>query len=215
MLGSINNRGKVSEPCLSSPIITLHRGTLSIPPPAPKGGATKRQLHSMECYSSSKPSDNCRFSASSFFWAAKVFFRTYVFVNETLSPLKTINGLMNQLYSFGPLAMISLCTSSANPLYMALSDLYWVYSKHFRLSKIIISFLGFMQVRIYPKTRIADCDRLKKAAKFARYSFANCSSSTSICRINEVLNTSPVSVSATATTAFLSLPVLLLYFLTT
>ena len=27
MLGSINNRGKVSEPCLSSPIITLHRGT--------------------------------------------------------------------------------------------------------------------------------------------------------------------------------------------
>ena len=57
--------------------------------------------------------------------------------------------------------------------------------------------------------------RLKKAAKFARYSFANCSSSTSICRINEVLNTSPVSVSATATTAFLSLPVLLLYFLTT
>ena len=185
------------------------------PPPAPKGGATKRQLHSMECYSSSKPSDNCRFSASSFFWAAKVFFRTYVFVNETLSPLKTINGLMNQLYSFGPLAMISLCTSSANPLYMALSDLYWVYSKHFRLSKIIISFLGFMQVRIYPKTRIADCDRLKKAAKFARYSFANCSSSTSICRINEVLNTSPVSVSATATTAFLSLPVLLLYFLTT
>ncbi|EXZ21890.1 hypothetical protein M086_4384, partial [Bacteroides fragilis str. S13 L11] len=130
MLGSINNRGKVSEPCLSSPIITLHRGTLSIPP-APKGGATKRQLHSMECYSSSKPSDNCRFSASSFFWAAKVFFRTYVFVNETLSPLKTINGLMNQLYSFGPLAMISLCTSSANPLYMALSDLYWVYSKHF------------------------------------------------------------------------------------
>ena len=30
MLGSINNRGKVSEPCLSSPIITLHRGTLSI-----------------------------------------------------------------------------------------------------------------------------------------------------------------------------------------
>ena len=37
----------------------------------------------------------------------------------------------------------------------------------------------------------------------------------SICRINEVLNTSPVSVSATATTAFLSLPVLLLYFLTT
>ena len=58
-----------------------------------------------------------------------------------------------------------------------------------------------------------DCDRLKKAAKFARYSFANCSSSTSICRINEVLNTSPVSVSATATTAFLSLPVLLLYFL--
>lgn len=32
MLGSINNRGKVSEPCLSSPIITLHRGTLSIPP---------------------------------------------------------------------------------------------------------------------------------------------------------------------------------------
>ena len=29
-------------------------------------------------------SDNCRFSASSFFWAAKVFFRTYVFVNETL-----------------------------------------------------------------------------------------------------------------------------------
>ncbi len=212
MLGSINNRGKVSEPCLSSPIITLHRGTLSIPPPK---GATKRQLHSMECYSSSKPSDNCRFSASSFFWAAKVFFRTYVFVNETLSPLKTINGLMNQLYSFGPLAMISLCTSSANPLYMALSDLYWVYSKHFRLSKIIISFLGFMQVRIYPKTRIADCDRLKKAAKFARYSFANCSSSTSICRINEVLNTSPVSVSATATTAFLSLPVLLLYFLTT
>ncbi|MCG0274500.1 hypothetical protein L4X54_21860, partial [Phocaeicola vulgatus] len=72
MLGSINNRGKVSEPCLSSPIITLHRGTLSIPPPAPKGGATKRQLHSMECYCSSKPSDNCRFSASSFFWAAKV-----------------------------------------------------------------------------------------------------------------------------------------------
>ena len=46
MLGSINNRGKVSEPCLSSPIITLHRGTLSIPPPAPKGGATKRQ-HSL------------------------------------------------------------------------------------------------------------------------------------------------------------------------
>ena len=45
MLGSINNRGKVSEPCLSSPIITLHRGTLSIPP-APKGGATKRQ-HSL------------------------------------------------------------------------------------------------------------------------------------------------------------------------
>ena len=39
MLGSINNRGKVSEPCLSSPIITLHRGTLSIPPPAPKGGS--------------------------------------------------------------------------------------------------------------------------------------------------------------------------------
>ena len=113
---------------------------------------------------------------------------------------------MNQLYSFGPLAMISLCTSSANPLYMALSDLYWVYSKHFRLSKIIISFLGFMQVRIYPKTRIADCDRLKKAAKFARYSFANCSSSTSICRINEVLNTSPVSVSATATTAFYHFP---------
>ena len=37
MLGSINNRGKVSEPCLSSPIITLHRGTLSIPPPPPKG----------------------------------------------------------------------------------------------------------------------------------------------------------------------------------
>ncbi|EXZ97884.1 hypothetical protein M087_4603, partial [Bacteroides fragilis str. S23 R14] len=35
MLGSINNRGKVSEPCLSSPIITLHRGTLSIPPPPP------------------------------------------------------------------------------------------------------------------------------------------------------------------------------------
>ena len=36
-------------------------------------------------------------------------------------------------------------------------------------------------------------------------------SSKTICRINEVLNTSPVSVSATATTAYLSLPVLLLY----
>ena len=126
MLGSINNRGKVTEPCLLYPIITLHLVTLSIPPPAPKGGATKRQLHSMECYSSSQPSDNCRFSASSFFWAAKVFFRTYVFVNETLSPLKTINGLMNQLYSFGPLAMISLCTSSANPMDMDLCDMYWV-----------------------------------------------------------------------------------------
>ncbi|WP_368338716.1 hypothetical protein [Phocaeicola dorei] len=39
MLGSINNRGKVSEPCLSSPIITLHRGTLSIPPPRPQRGS--------------------------------------------------------------------------------------------------------------------------------------------------------------------------------
>lgn len=37
MLGSINNRGKVSEPCLSSPIITLHRGTLSIPPRPQRG----------------------------------------------------------------------------------------------------------------------------------------------------------------------------------
>ena len=105
MLGSINNRGKVSEPCLSSPIITLHRGTLSIPP-APKG-ATKRQLHSMECYCSSKPSDNCRFSASSFFWAAKVFFRTYVLANVTRSPLNTIRGLINQRLSAGPRAMIS------------------------------------------------------------------------------------------------------------
>ena len=40
MLGSINNRGKVSEPCLSSPIITLHRGTLSIPP-RPQRGSDK------------------------------------------------------------------------------------------------------------------------------------------------------------------------------
>ena len=37
MLGSINNLGKVSEPCLSSPIITLHRGTLSIPPRPQRG----------------------------------------------------------------------------------------------------------------------------------------------------------------------------------
>lgn len=37
MLGSINNRGKVSEPRLSSPIITLHRGTLSIPPRPQRG----------------------------------------------------------------------------------------------------------------------------------------------------------------------------------
>ncbi|EXY44250.1 hypothetical protein M118_4279 [Bacteroides fragilis str. 3783N1-2] len=37
MLGSINNRGKVSEPCLSSPIITLHRGTLSTPPRPQRG----------------------------------------------------------------------------------------------------------------------------------------------------------------------------------
>lgn len=37
MLGSTNNRGKVSEPCLSSPIITLHRGTLSIPPRPQRG----------------------------------------------------------------------------------------------------------------------------------------------------------------------------------
>ena len=161
MLGSINNRGKVSEPCLSSPIITLHRGTLSIPP-APKG---ERPNGSFTQWSVTVHQNQVITVVSLLllsFWAAKVFFRTYVFVNETLSPLKTINGLMNQLYSFGPLAMISLCTSSANPLYMALSDLYWVYSKHFRLSKIIISFLGFMQVRIYPKTRIADCDRLKK-----------------------------------------------------
>jgi hypothetical protein len=33
MLGSINNRGKVSEPCLSSPIITLKIVKLSNPPP--------------------------------------------------------------------------------------------------------------------------------------------------------------------------------------
>ena len=45
MLGSINKRGKVSEPCLSSPIITLQRGTFSIPPRPPqsreKGGSGK------------------------------------------------------------------------------------------------------------------------------------------------------------------------------
>ena len=86
------------------------------PPPAPKGGATKRQLHSMECYCSSKPSDNCRFSASSFFWAAKVFFRTYVLANVTRSPLNTIRGLINQRLSAGPRAMISAFTSSASPL---------------------------------------------------------------------------------------------------
>ena len=83
---------------------------------APKGGATKRQLHSMECYCSSKPSDNCRFSASSFFWAAKVFFRTYVLANVTRSPLNTIRGLINQRLSAGPRAMISAFTSSASPL---------------------------------------------------------------------------------------------------
>ena len=49
------------------------------------------------------------------------------FVNETLSPYKTLHRLMNQFSSFGPLAMFSLCTCSGSPLYMALSVLFWVW----------------------------------------------------------------------------------------
>ena len=56
---------------------------------------------------------------------------------------------MNQLYSFGPLAMISLCTSSANPLYMALSDLYEISVDIFKI------FCAF--VLVLNKVKSVDC----------------------------------------------------------
>ena len=102
MLGSINNRGKVSEPCLSSPIITLHRGTLSIPPPPPKG---ERPNGSFTQWSVTVHQSQVIIVVSLLllsFGQLKSFFRTYVLANVTRSPLNTIRGLINQRLSAGP-----------------------------------------------------------------------------------------------------------------